>query len=672
MSAKRKPVDEKEFYNQIISWHTLLKKGYFDFQEFNNTYSFDDTYGKTDVIYPNYFNLKAIFKVSGLLNSIKDYTYYSENKNRYVFGDTTPILFTIPKTKDTRRPLKFPNLYSYCLLTKIIVDHKEEIISALMSDKESTSRYFGYNPYRFGVTKSIEDNLLIGHTYYFKTDFSNFYHSFYTHAIAWILMGKDEAKEKRQDKDDWANLLDHAVRAEQNSETHGLPTGNLLTRIIVEFFMSKIDEEIRTSLSNTSVTFNRYVDDITFGYDYPEDLNIIKKTLQQITQKYDITINDKKTVGTSFIEIKQDSQLIGYFGELQKKIEFTTLAKNLIKNPNISNVEINSVQRLNSYKIKDVYDSFYLKLNKELIQEIKGAGKLAFRVVMFFLDSIKYDEFEKNKSKEPVYQALHALIEKEDGVRNNVQSSFIERMLQLVFSDSKLMLPFIQLLDVIQKREKEINNHLVTYYLKDFIENLGMGVNADRANFFSKKLVFYIKNGMHQEAYSILLLFDKLDIQLSIETVDQIQLYVCENSENIDDFTMLFFVHNFIKNDNLSQLDQNHFFNMIESLLESNNDYDQAFRNNHWLLRYEILFLYKNNNIFKNNVKRYYGIKECEHRGMDYYYFLTTLKNVEKKINSKSVSKVEKAKILIDYRINLFFKKLLEANVSFTDFEWEN
>lgn len=677
MNKKRRPVNEKDFYDQIISWRTLLKKGYFDFQEFNNTYHYDDTYGKTDVIYPNYFNLKTIFKKKGLLSKLESYEYYSETKSSYSFADTTPILFTIPKTQDTRRPLKFPNLYSYCLLIKIIVDNKEEIISALMSDKESTSRFFGYNPYRFNVTKSIKDKLLIGHTYYFKTDFSNFYHSFYTHAIAWILMGKEKAKKNRRDKDNQgediiANLIDHGIRAEQNNETHGLPTGNLLTRIIVEFFMSNIDKEIRIALSNTSVTFNRYVDDIIFGYDNPQDLNLIKKILQQVAQKYDITINDRKTVDTDFKEIQRGSQLIGYFNEIQDKIKFATIAKKLRKNPKVYNVEINAIQRLCSYKIKDEYDIFYTKVNNELLQGIKGSGKLAFRVLMFFLNSIRYDKGERNKSKEPVYQSLHALIEKEDTVQEDIQSSFIEKMLQLVFSDFKLMLPFIQLLDVIQKREKEINNHLVTYYLKDFVEKLGMGTNANRVNFFSDKLMFYIKNGMHQEAYSILLLFNKLNVQLPAETINQVQLYVYQNNKNIDDFTMLFFVHNFAIQSNLSQLDKNHFFNMIEKILKTDNGMDQVFRENHWLLRYEIFYLYKTNPTFKNNVKAYYNIKRCDSKNMDYNYFLTSLKTLKKKINSNKLKGFEKRTAINSYQISNFFNMLLEANVSFTDFEWKN
>ena len=74
--------------------------------------------------------------------------------------DTTPILFTIPKDNGVRRPLKFSNLYSYCSTIKVVMENRLEIINKLTEDKESTSRFFGYAPYTYSVSKSIENNIL--------------------------------------------------------------------------------------------------------------------------------------------------------------------------------------------------------------------------------------------------------------------------------------------------------------------------------------------------------------------------------------------------------------------------------------------------------------------------------------------------------------------------------
>ncbi|MGQ5708283.1 RNA-directed DNA polymerase [Lactobacillus sp. PSON] len=650
------PIDEEAFYNNIISWKNLIIKGYFDFQEFNNQNidTEDNDYGKTDVIYPNYFNLKAINKLNA---------WETLKRKNYSICNTTPILFTIPKSQNVRRPLKFPNLYSYCLLAKIIVDNKDEIIKGLISDTESTSRYFGYSPYSFSVTKSIQDKLLIGHTHYFKTDFSNFYHSFYTHAIAWILMGKEKAKKFRHDSDSTANLLDHAIRAEQNGETHGLPTGNLITRIIVEYFMSYIDRELRESFKETGITFNRYVDDITFGYDVPEELSLIKRVLQKITQKYDISINDEKTEDTTFVEIKKGPHLIGYFDNLLEKIKLDTVTK--ISKKQISKLEFDFLSNYNSYNIKKSYDNFYDVLNREQLSNTKGAEKLSLRVLMFFINSINYEKNIEIKSQQPLYKALHALIEKENKVNLDSQASFIERILQLALSDSKLMLPFIQLLDKIQEKENKLHDNFVTDYLKHFIENLGMGLNIDKENFFSERLYFYLENEMNQEAYSILLLFDKLNISLSSKMNNKIQKLIVKKQIEVDDFTLLFLVHSFILQSNMSQLDKNNFFDMIEGLLVVDDFIHDAFTGKHWLLRYEILYRSITNDNFKKDIKQYYvDHKDIKIHNMDFDYFKEQIYKVKDKSNKSNKNNNSN-------KVNEFFIELLNKKVSFTNFEYK-
>ncbi len=66
-------------------------------------------------------------------------------------------------------------------------------------------------------------------------------------------------------------------------------------------------------------------------------------------------------------------------------------------------------------------------------------------------------------------------------------------MLQLTFSDTKLILPFIQLLDVIQEKENEINNGIVTAYLKRVIEQMGKENLASHESTLINKLYFDLK-----------------------------------------------------------------------------------------------------------------------------------------------------------------------------------
>lgn len=650
-------VNERDFYNHIISWENLLKKGYFDFQEYNNPYTLDRRYGRTDLIYPNYFNLNNLVNNKELFESITKWNF----KNK----DTTPILFTIPKDNGVRRPLKFSNLYSYCNTIKVVMENKLEIINKLMEDKESTSRFFGYAPYTYSVSKSIENKLLIGHAFYYKTDFSNFYHSFYTHAIAWIIMGKEKAKEKREDKDHFSNLLDHVVRTQQDGETHGLPTSSLLTRIIVEFFMSNIDSEIREGLRDTDVTFHRYVDDIIFGYDSEKDLATIKRVLETITQKYDIAINEKKTGKTTYNEISRDSELIGYFDELKERVK---LADKVNFSSDISDEKgFYDVLKLNtSYNLGSIFDHFYNKIINEQLSGIKGSEKLAFRVLMFFIEDFSIPKDASNIKQSGLYNILNALIAKNNQINEEIQSTFIEKMLQLTLSDTRLILPFIQLIDTIAKKEKIISYNLkdenfapVTVHLKNTIEKMGSGQNQKQENFFAKKLLFNIKNNLHQEAYAIFLLFTKLNINVSNSLIEQIYTVVQEKDVECDDFTLLFLVNRFLKQSNsLSLKEKNNFFDMVEKLLAIK-DYETTrvnseifkkknFMRKHWLLRYEVLYLDKTNKDFKNMVRDYYDSHPSEVKNLSFKYF---------KANHR---KSEAGK---------FYFELLKANIDFADFE---
>lgn len=654
-------MDETKFYENVITWENLLKKGYFDFQEYNNPYNIDSTYGKTDVIYPNYFNLKNLANNDELLKKIEQLDYKKI--------DTTPILFTIPKNDNSRRPLKFPNLYAYCNAVKVVIEHKNEIIESLISDKESTSRFFGYAPFTYSVTKSIENKLIIGHSFYFKTDFSNFYHSFYTHAIAWIIMGKENAKDKREDSDHFANLLDHVIRTEQDGETHGLPTSSLLTRIIVEFFMSKIDKEIREGLRDTDVTFNRYVDDIIFGYDNEKDLATIKRVLELITQKYDITINEKKTAKTTYNMIVRDSELIGYFNEIKERIK---LADQIKFSDNISeDNKLNSCFMPNlSYNLKDIYDNFFNKIINEQLTEIKGSEKLAFRVLMFFINDFTLpSNLDMSEYKETgLFSILNALIAKNNSVDLNIQSTFIEKMLQLTLSDTRLILPFIQLIDTIAKKEKIIAKKIgnqnfapVTSYLKSTIESMGSGSFQKEENFFAKKLLFNIRNNLHQEAYAIFLLFTKLNINISNDLVENIYTLVQNEDVSCDDFTLLFLVNRFVQQaKSMSLKEKNDFFDMLENLLtikeyDTNKSKERSFKDKnflrkHWLLRYEILYLDKTNKEFSQMVDNYYNAHSSRVKNLSYKYFK---KNHQGKY----------------FQISEFYFDLLKANIDFAAFD---
>ena len=646
----------EDIYNEMLSWDNLISYGYLDFQEYNDhgSLTMDDIYGHTDVIYPNYFDISEIAKLAFNFS-------YSTRNNNYQIANTTPILFTIPKNDKTRRPLKFPNLYSYCLLVSQLIAHKDRIIKDLAKDKESTSNFFGRSPYKYENSKNIQNKLLIGHKFYYKTDFSNFFHSFYTHAIAWLIDEKSNAKIDHNDIDkngncNWGNLLDHLIRSEQSGETHGVPTGTLATRIIMEECMSYFDQEIKNNLQSncTGITFHRYVDDIIFGFDHNEQLAAIKKILANITQKYEITLNDKKTKLVTFDEINRNSNLKGFFYDLSQKIEVNKiLNSNSISNS--SNVILyRLIKQLNSFKpdtIKHTLDKFYIELNTEILAGVKGAAKLGLRSLTFFIKGLNEKSYIL-LDNDCRYLVLSALIDRDNRIDPNLQSTFIDKILQLVFSDSRLMLPFIQLLDVIQLKEKEIKNNIVTDYLQS---------NWDK-NKFQEQVKFYLTNNLHQEAYATLLLCSKLNFNIITPMFSFIEEYVDKEYVNIDDFNIIFFIHNFILNlDLFSEKDINAFLNMLEKLLKTDKNLypEQVFTQAHWLIRYYLLFEDSNNIDFHNVIVKFYKThSQFQTQNMSYDYFIRRYNSSI--INSKGKSLPLKKCFL---NVNQFYKKLLDNKI---------
>lgn len=322
-----------------------------------------------------------------------------------------------------------------------------------------------------------------------------------------------------------------------------------------------------------------------------------------------------------------------------------------------------------SYNLSSTFEKFYNKIINEKISEVKGTEKLSLRVLTFFINdfslSSKLTEEEKIK-KSGLYRILLSLVEKNDKVDSNIQSTFIEKMMQLTLSDTKLILPFIQFIDVISKKEVIISTRLnmafapVTEYLKSAIEKMGMGSIQKQENFFAKKLIIDIKNNLHQEAYTIFLLFTKLNINFSTDVVNKIYDIIQEKDVECDDFTLLFLVNRFKEYaNNMSLKERNKFFDTINYLLSirSYDDTisiseifkDRVFIEKHWLLRYEILYLDKTDEEFHNMLNDYYKSHDIEVRVMDYSYFK---KNYQGKHR----------------QINRFYIDLLEEKVDFANF----
>lgn len=617
------------FYSRIISWDNLIQRGYFNITKdkgYKDLYSLlNNPYAKYDSLFAGYFNLKGLIENKTAYQFVKDSIQNLDlikgiNKKR--IKPTIPILYTIPKDSNVRRPLKYPNFYSYCILVNELTKetNKEKIIYQLKNDKHSMSKFFTYKPYDYEVTHRMQDYILIGHSYFFKTDFATFYHSFYTHALAWLIEGKENAKNNRKIVY-FGNMIDKLVEFEQDAETHGVPTGNLVTNIVMEYAMSFFDKELEDRLSETTVDFYRYVDDIYFGYDDPKELVEIKKALQDLTVKYAIELNNTKTESISYNEINRSSQLLDYF----------------------ANIKIHKIESIKRFS--KIFNNFFAIANEEILSGIKGSKKLMFSSLQYFLHFL---------SKSNQKNALKALIK----TTSDVEFPFILKIIQLALNDSRIAERFIHLLEEIQKEEKKIwsqdeNKRIVSMYLHKVFEK-------DPLNFrLNYRLLHCLRENKSEEAYFIFVLIQKLDWNLSVDQLAKI-MNISFNKElnqisddylaRVDDFNWLMILENLMRIMNKEDDSTSNaavLYKAIEKIdnMLGQSDVNNYFGTKHWLLKYELIYIYEYGN---TNLNKY----------VDAFYSSSKNKNIFDISTFKNNSSNSK--------VNEFFIGLLDNGYSFS------
>ncbi|MCK1248803.1 RNA-directed DNA polymerase [Streptococcus uberis] len=247
------------------------------------------------------FNLDAFSVIAvALLEQILADTQVSTN-----FIDKTPtepIYFNIPKKELVRRQYKLPNLYSYTNLVKFMCENKNEFVKVFVNNKLSISKFFDSPKYKYAVTEGIKSRLLHSGNKQLHLDLSNFYHTLYTHSIPWMIMGKENAKSHRTGG--FANNLDILIEACQYGETHGIPAGNVPSRIIAELFMCHFDNK----LGNKGFKYARYVDDFTFAYSLEIEKEEFMEQVNLLCRDYNLYLNSEKTMTEEFPQNNQRSK----------------------------------------------------------------------------------------------------------------------------------------------------------------------------------------------------------------------------------------------------------------------------------------------------------------------------------------------------------------------------
>jgi len=134
-------------------------------------------------------------------------------------------------------------------------------------------------------------------------DISNCYGSFYTHLIPSIIMGKQDAELQYR-----ASILqnpgfvfsetylkyrkfDDLTRRQNGNRTNGVLTGPIISKVIIESMLCRIDSEIEAA----GINFSRYIDDYEVYIMHESEIPKIQEKISGILGNYYFYLNNEKT-----------------------------------------------------------------------------------------------------------------------------------------------------------------------------------------------------------------------------------------------------------------------------------------------------------------------------------------------------------------------------------------
>lgn len=544
----------KNLYSLIFDIKFLIKYGYFDVLiSKKNIESFkkeDLKYGNADSFYLKLFNFDQ-FTEKFFDSELYDH-YRSNREEIKKMPSTEPVTFTIPKNEFSRRQYKMPNLYSYLNLCEFMIQNKTEFIDVFNKNDFSTSKYFNQFDFTFEYTSEQKEKLLFNGNKIINIDLANFYPTLYTHSIPWVFMGKDNAKSNKTKG--FSNNLDRLITKCQYDETHGIPTGNLASKIIAELYMCKIDEKMK----DKSYVYSRYVDDISFSFVSNIEKDNFYRDLNELCLMYNLKINENKTSIEEFpYNDKTDkNDLFEYLNSLTEKNIVTTWQK----------------------KMKN----FIKYAIKQESMGNKGSVKCIFPIIL--------NTFKKNKINDKF------IVKVLTNNSSNTGYNILSHLIDISLKDSRLTNRFITFINEINFLVA--NNYKISSTIRKYF--------IDNKKFIRDRLTFYNEYNYHQEQYQLLLYIYEFKIFNTVTKINLLELF----NKNTDDFTLVLAMLIYLKkNARISDL-----LEKIDNLLDSS---AKLYPKNmsrmsmkYWYFRYFVYYAQKINFIEKKDINSY-----CKNKG---------------------------------------------------------
>jgi hypothetical protein len=241
------------------------------------------------------------------------FTLFSEfpkkNKNPdYYSFKSEKVSFNFPRFKREDRRHSYINPISFFFLAKVLAENYVNLRKLNRQSHLSVApSIFDWSGPRsligpvFEPRNAQNSSLNARFEVLAEADISGFYHSVYTHTIAWAIHGRNISKKNRNDLTLYGNIIDLLVRNAQDGQTIGIPVGPDTSRLIAEVIGSAIDRTIQKSLKvmngNTPDTRSamRFVDDYTFGCESQQAAEKTIAVVRLAVNHYELDLNNSKT-----------------------------------------------------------------------------------------------------------------------------------------------------------------------------------------------------------------------------------------------------------------------------------------------------------------------------------------------------------------------------------------
>lgn len=248
--------------------------------------------------------LPAFLSSEAFCNEIND----TQKNNECKFKDIDAcdyIRYESSRNTNAVRQLGIPNPFAYSNLCQSLADNwdrlKKKFNENTQNDNHKISRIhirkmqgkdglFEMNYEKRGDKEDVVMDMMTTARYEVHADISSCFPSIYSHSLPWVLVGKDTAKAKANDKKEWYNKIDKCVRNIKYRETNGLLIGPHASNLLSEIVLTAVDSKL-----SKKYKYIRHIDDYTCYVGNYTDAEAFLTDLAKELREYDLTLNIKKT-----------------------------------------------------------------------------------------------------------------------------------------------------------------------------------------------------------------------------------------------------------------------------------------------------------------------------------------------------------------------------------------